>query len=128
MVIPDDATSEIYYAQLVEEESTWTVMARLGVVTETHGLFCALYSDRESHFFLTVKEGEKVDKHRLTQVGRVMKERGPDDYRVFTAGAGQVRTKLRDLARVPAAGVAVGRSHRDRRSQSVSARAVHRRV
>jgi hypothetical protein len=29
-----------------------------------------------SHFFVTVKEGEKVDKHRLTQVGRAMKELG----------------------------------------------------
>jgi transposase len=76
IVILDDATSEIYYAQLVEEESTRTVMAGLREVIETHGLFCALYSDRGSHFFLTVKEGEKVDKHRLTQVGRAMKELG----------------------------------------------------
>jgi hypothetical protein len=76
LVILDDATSEIYYAQLVEEESTRTVMAGLREVIETHGLFCALYSDRGSHFFLTVKEGEKVDKHRLTQVGRAMKEVG----------------------------------------------------
>jgi len=66
-VILDDATSEIYYAQLVEEESTRTVMAGLRAVVEKHGLFCALYSDRGSHFFLTPKVGEKVDKHRLTQ-------------------------------------------------------------
>jgi hypothetical protein len=45
-------------------------------VIENQGLFCALYSDRGSHFFVTVKEGEKVDKHRLTQVGRAMKELG----------------------------------------------------
>jgi hypothetical protein len=76
IVILDDATSEIYYAQLVEEESTRTVMAGLREVIETKGLFCALYSDRGSHFFVTVKEGEKVDKHRLTQVGRAMKELG----------------------------------------------------
>jgi hypothetical protein len=76
IVILDDATSEIYYAQLVEEESTRTVMAGLREVIETHGVFCALYSDRGSHFFLTAKEGEKVDKHRLTQVGRAMKELG----------------------------------------------------
>jgi transposase len=76
IVILDDATSEIYYAQLVEEESTRTVMAGLRKVIETQGLFCALYSDRGSHFFVTVKEGEKVDKHRLTQVGRAMKELG----------------------------------------------------
>jgi hypothetical protein len=51
-------------------------MAGLREVIESHGLFCALYSDRGSHFFVTVKEGEKVGKHRLTQVGRAMKELG----------------------------------------------------
>jgi transposase len=76
IVILDDATSEIYYAQLVEEESTRTVMAALREVVETQGLFCALYSDRGSHFFVTPKAGERVDKHRLTQVGRAMKELG----------------------------------------------------
>jgi len=76
IVILDDATSEIYYAQLVEEESTRTVMVGLREVIETKGLFCALYSDRGSHFFVTRKEGEKVDKQRLTQVGRAMKELG----------------------------------------------------
>src|SRR4051812_3504168 len=76
IVILDDATSEIYYAQLVEEESTRTVMAGLREVIETKGLFCALYSDRGSHFFVTPKAGEPVDKHRLTQIGRAMKELG----------------------------------------------------
>ena len=76
IVILDDATSEIYYAQLVEEESTRTVMMGLREVIESKGLFCALYSDRGSHFFVTVKQGDKVDKHRLTQVGRAMKELG----------------------------------------------------
>lgn len=76
IVILDDATSEIYSAQLVEEESTRTVMAGLREVIETKGLFCALYSDRGSHFFHTPKAGEPVDKHRLTQVGRALKELG----------------------------------------------------
>jgi transposase len=76
IVILDDATSEIYYAQLVEEESTGTVMAALREVIETKGLFCSRYSDRGSHFFVTVKEGQGVDKTRLTQVGRAMKELG----------------------------------------------------
>jgi transposase len=76
IVILDDATSEIYYAQLVEEESTRTVMAGVWEVIEIHGLFCSIYSDRGSHFFVTMREGEKVDKHRLTQFGRAMKEVG----------------------------------------------------
>ena len=76
IVILDDATSEIYDAQLVKEESTQTVMAGLREVIERKGLFCSLYSDRGSHFFYTPKEGERVDKMRLTQVGRAMKELG----------------------------------------------------
>lgn len=76
IVILDDATHEIYYAQLVEEESTLTVMAALREVVEHKGLFCALYSDRGSHFWQTPKAGGKVDPHRLTQVGRALKELG----------------------------------------------------
>jgi len=57
LTILDDASSEIYYAQLVEEESTLTVMAALKEVIERQGLFCALYSDRGSHFWLTPKAG-----------------------------------------------------------------------
>jgi hypothetical protein len=51
-------------------------MAALRAVIENKGLFCALYSDHGSHFFVTPKAGEKVDKNRLTQVGRAMKEVG----------------------------------------------------
>ena len=76
IVILDDATSEIYYAQLVEEESTQTVMAGLKEVIERKGVFCALYSDRGSHFWLTPKVGGKVDYHRRTQVGRALHELG----------------------------------------------------
>src|SRR5437870_782054 len=76
IVILDDATSEIYYAPLVEEESTATVMAGLREVIERKGVFCALYSDRGSHFWLTPKVGGKVDAHRLTQVGRALRELG----------------------------------------------------
>ena len=76
IVILDDATSEIYYAQLVEEESTATVMAGLKEVIERQGVFCALYSDRGSHFWLTPKVGGKVDYHRRTQVGRALHELG----------------------------------------------------
>jgi len=76
IVILDDATSEIYYAQLVEEESTASVMAGLRWVVERKGVFCSLYSDRASHFWLTPKAGGKVDPQRLTQVGRAMGQLG----------------------------------------------------
>src|SRR5262249_28125565 len=64
IVILDDATSEIYYAQLTEEESTLTVMAGRKEVIERKGVFCALYSDRGSHFWLTPKAGGKIDPQR----------------------------------------------------------------
>ena len=51
-------------------------MAGLRAVIEQQGLFCALYSDRASHFFVTPKAGAPVDKYRLTQVGRALKELG----------------------------------------------------
>jgi len=74
IVVLDDATSEVYYAQLVEEESTRTVLAALREVIEQRGLFCALYSDRATHFWLTPKAGEPVDRQRLTQVGRALSD------------------------------------------------------
>ena len=52
------------------------MLAALREVVERKGLFCALYSDRGSHFWLTPKAGEKVDPHRLTQVGRALRDLG----------------------------------------------------
>src|SRR5260370_60230 len=94
IVILDDANSAIYHAQLVEEESTVTVMVALREVIEQKGLFCALYSDRGTHFWLTPKAGGKVDPHRLTQVGRALRELG---VQMIPAYSPQAR----------------GRSHRD---------------
>ncbi len=51
-------------------------MAGLKEVIERKGVFCALYSDRGSHFWLTPKVGGKVDYHRRTQVGRALQELG----------------------------------------------------
>jgi uncharacterized protein (AIM24 family) len=45
------------------------VLAGLKEVVEQKGVFCALYSDRGSHIWLTPKAEEAVDPHRLTQGG-----------------------------------------------------------
>ena len=63
---PDDATSEIYSAFLIDEEGTMSSFRGLGEVNAEHGLPCALYTDRGSHYFHTPKAGEAVDKNRLT--------------------------------------------------------------
>lgn len=60
IVILDDATSEIYYAQLAVEETTASVMAGLKAVIERKGLFCSLYSDRGAHFWLTPKSEARL--------------------------------------------------------------------
>jgi hypothetical protein len=128
IVILDDATSEIYYAQLVEEESTRTVMAALKEVIECKGLFCALYSDRASHFFVTPKAGEPVDKTRLTQVGRVKRTRSPDDPGLLATRSRTHGAQLWNLAGPAAAGITIGSNHQLGSRQSVFAPALYRRV
>ena len=72
----DDATGELLSAFLVEEEGSLSSFRGLKEVIETKGLFCSLYTDRGSHYFLTSKAGGKVDKQRLTQVGRALSQLG----------------------------------------------------
>lgn len=72
----DDATGDLLSAFLVEEEGTLSSFRGLKEVIETKGLFCSLYTDRGSHYFLTSKAGGKVDKDRLTQVGRALSQLG----------------------------------------------------
>ena len=78
IVIFDDATSEVYDVQLVQEESTVTVMASLKRVVESRGLFCSLYSDRGSHMAWTPKAGGLADREHPTQIARALKELGID--------------------------------------------------
>jgi len=91
LTVLDDATSQIYYAQLVEEESTRTVMAALREVIEQHGLCCSIYSDRASHFWVTTHAGERVESERLTQVGRALKQLG---IRLIPAYSPQARGRM----------------------------------
>ncbi len=74
LVLMDDATSRVYEARLVEEEDTRSSMTVLRDCVKKHGVFCALYTDRGSHFALTPKEGGAVDRSRPTQIGRALKE------------------------------------------------------
>lgn len=51
-------------------------MPALREVIEQQGLFCALYSDRASHFFVTPKAGGKVELDQVTELGRALNEPG----------------------------------------------------
>ena len=71
--VSDDATGAVYYAALVDEESTRTILAAVRAVVETQGVFCALYSDRASHFVHTPPAGREP---QPTQVQRVLTQLG----------------------------------------------------
>jgi transposase len=55
-----------YSALLVEEEGTASTFQGLLEVFSCKGLPASLYTDRGSHYFLTLKAGEAVDKEWLT--------------------------------------------------------------
>ena len=68
----DDADSEVYYAQLVAEESTNTVMAAIREVVGQQGVFNSLYTDAASHFVHTPVAGYPPDREHRTQVARAL--------------------------------------------------------
>jgi transposase len=87
IVTMDDATSEIYSMLLVEEKGTASTFQALGEVIGERGLFCALYTDRGSHYFHTAKAGEKVSKLQPTQVGRALSHLGIEHIAAYSPEA-----------------------------------------
>jgi len=87
VVTLDDATSEIYSAFLVEEEGTASSFRGLAETIAGKGLFCALYTDRASHYFHTPKAGGKVSKQQLSQVGRALAELGIEHIAAYSPEA-----------------------------------------
>lgn len=76
IVTMDDATSEITSCFLAPQEGTMTSLQGIKETIEKKGLFCSFYTDRGSHYAYTPEAGGKVDKSRITQVGRALKELG----------------------------------------------------
>ena len=73
LVVVDDATKQLLFAQLVEGgESTRAIMQALWTVFERHGLPGALYTDRAHWAVHTPTSGSAPDRTRLTQVGRAL--------------------------------------------------------
>ena len=87
VVTMDDATSTIYSALLVEEEGTASTFRGLLEVFLAKGLPLSLYSDRGSHYFVTLKAGGAVDKIRLTQVGRALDRLGIEHIPAYSPEA-----------------------------------------
>lgn len=87
VVTLDDATSEIYSMFFVEEEGTKSSFRGLYEVIATRGMFCSLYTDRGSHYWITPKAGKKVDKNNLTQVGRALAQLGIEHIPAYSPEA-----------------------------------------
>jgi transposase len=87
IVTMDDATSEIYAGSLVEEEGTLSTFEACLEVFGAHGLPCQFYTDRASHYFVTLEAGGKVNKERLTQVGRALAKLGIEHIAAYSPEA-----------------------------------------
>jgi hypothetical protein len=87
VVTMDDATSALYSMFLVEQEGTASSLRGVREVVARHGLFCSLYTDRGSHYFLTPTAGGRVSKTVLTQVGRALKQLGIEHIAAYSPQA-----------------------------------------
>jgi hypothetical protein len=76
LVVMDDATSQVYSARFVPQESTLTCMRVLRETIEKMGVFCSLYVDRAMHFVITTKAGQKPDRARKSQIERALDRLG----------------------------------------------------
>jgi hypothetical protein len=59
----------------------------LAQVIAGHGLPCALYTDRGSHYFHTAKAGEKVAREKPTQVGGALAQLGIEHIAAYSPEA-----------------------------------------
>lgn len=87
IVTMDDATSTIYSGFLAEEEGTASSFRGLEETFLAKGLPSSLYTDRGSHYFVTLKAGEAVDKSRSTQVGRALARLGIEHIPAYSPEA-----------------------------------------
>jgi transposase len=87
VVTMDDATSAIYSMFLVDQEGTASSLRGVREVVAQHGLFCSLYTDRGSHYFLTPQASGRVSKTALTQVGRALKQLGIEHIAAYSPQA-----------------------------------------
>lgn len=76
IVTMDDSTNEHYSMFFCDEEGTQSSFQGVRDVIEERGLFCSLYTDRGSHYWITREAGGKVGKVNLTQFGRAMGQLG----------------------------------------------------
>ncbi|MEW6056757.1 MAG: ISNCY family transposase [Bdellovibrionota bacterium] len=87
LVTLDDATSEVYAAAFFEQEGAHSVMHVLKETISKNGIFCSLYTDRATHFVVTMKAGEKPDRSRKTHVSKALDQLGIELIHAFSPQA-----------------------------------------
>lgn len=87
IVVVDDATRQLLYAQLCAHEGTDPVLAAVHAVVARHGVPQALYTDRAGWAAHTPKSGGPVDKERPTQVGRALARLGVEHILAYSPQA-----------------------------------------
>jgi transposase len=97
LVVLEDATSEVYDAVFVPQENTVSVLAQLRRVVEAQGVFCALYTDKGSHF-ITTRTGQSPHRPQTatdpTHVQRALQELG---IQLIPANSPQARGRMERL-------------------------------
>jgi hypothetical protein len=87
IVVVDDATKKILYAQLFESETTQAILTALHQVVHTYGIPQALYSDRASWATVTRLVGQRAERSHVTQVGRALEQLGVEHILAYSPQA-----------------------------------------
>src|SRR5208337_733914 len=129
IVILDDASSEIYYAQLCGGRIDGDGDGRVAGSDRAQRVVLRAVQ-RPGQPFLAHPQGGRQGRCPSLDAGGACSARAgsADDPGLLAAGAGPQRAQLRDLAGTAAAGAAVARDHDCGRGQPVSAGGIHRRV
>lgn len=87
IVVVDDASGKILYAQLAPSETTHAVFTALAAVLRRYGIPQVLYSDRAAWAAFTPRAGQPVDRTRRTQVGRALDRLGIEHILAYSPQA-----------------------------------------
>lgn len=95
VVILDDATTQVYEAEFVPQEDTRICLKQIRSVVENQGIFCALYTDKGSHFTTTRRNTGPHRYHAIeqgpTQIERALQELG---MQLIPANSPQARGRM----------------------------------
>ena len=128
VVTLDDATSEIYSAFFVAEEGTTSTFRALAEVVAAKGLFCALYTDRGSHYLHSRQPAAKWTGTTRRRWAWALGQLGIELISAYSPEARGRSERMCEPAGSPAEGAQAGRYHRHRRRQPLAGRSLSARA